>query len=350
MVRIAPAFVYGNQHLEIVREYTYLGVVFCCNGKFESAMSNRIEQATLALNALKWRARKLRLPLDITLELFDRCVKPVLLYGCEVWGWDNLEPIEIFHRSFLKECLGLKSSCSNNMIYAETGRMPLVYEVRIRMASYWLRVRSGTQTKIAYKLLTLCERLHHDPSSNYYFQWTDCVTKTLLDAGIDAANITESGLDSDCMRKRLWITAEEGFRIKWLAEVSVSRTCEMFKTFMPDWRPEIAPYLVKLNFFQRRAMARFRCRSNFLPMSSFNAHQYVNYQYLCPLCNADSADEDHYLLSCSYFDTERRKLRDSTEILSARELLTCDNFTVLSKIARYVENILNAFKDLHLLG
>ena len=169
VVRIAPAFVYGNQHLEIVREYTYLGVVFCCNGKFESAMSNRIEQATLALNALKWRARKLRLPLDITLELFDRCVKPVLLYGCEVWGWDNLEPIEIFHRSFLKECLGLKSSCSNNMIYAETGRMPLVYEVRIRMASYWLRVRSGTQTKIAYKLLTLCERLHHDPSSNYYF-------------------------------------------------------------------------------------------------------------------------------------------------------------------------------------
>ena len=48
VVRIAPAFVYGNQHLEIVREYTYLGVVFCCNGKFESAMSNRIEQATLA--------------------------------------------------------------------------------------------------------------------------------------------------------------------------------------------------------------------------------------------------------------------------------------------------------------
>ena len=76
-----PAFVYGNQHVEIVREYTYLGTVFYANGKFDTAIAQRIDQATLALNALKWRARVLRLPLDVTLELFDKCVKPVLLYG-----------------------------------------------------------------------------------------------------------------------------------------------------------------------------------------------------------------------------------------------------------------------------
>ena len=232
--------------------------------------------------------------------------------------------------------------------------MPLVYEARITMASYWLRARNGSQTKIAYKLLTLCERLHQDPNSGYHFQWVECVFSTLGDAGIDVANFAASGLDNDGMCRGLWTTAKEGFRARWQTEVDVSRSCKFFKTFMPIWRPEMAPYLVKLNYFQRRAVARFLCRSNFLPMSSFNAH-HANYQYLCPLCNTDDADEGHYLLTCPYFDTERRAFKDATRDTvtwppSASELLACENITVLSKLARYVENILNAFKDLHLLG
>ena len=356
IVRVAPAFVYGNQHVEIVREYTYLGIVFYANGKFDAAIAQRIDQATLALNALKWRARVLRLPLDVTLELFDKCVKPVLLYGCEVWGWADLDAIDIFQRNFYKECLGLKQSCSNNMVYAELGRMPLSYDARIRMVTYWLSLRQGSNnTKIASRLLCLCQRLHQNPTSGYSFEWVQSVKQTLVAAGLVSLwnDIHAPMLDGSSLRLQLRAAAQTQFSNKWREEVSVSQTCQVFKTLTPTWTPRLADYLINLNFYQRRAMARFRCRSNFLPMSSFLSHR-PGYTCLCPLCNNDNADEGHYLLSCPYFDTERYRLlpqhlRELDPQRSLVRLLNCTELTPLKNIARFVENVLNVFKDLHSL-
>ena len=137
-------------------------------------------------------------------------------------------------------------------------------------------------------------------------------------------------------------------------EVSVSQTCQVYKTLTPTWSPKLAEYLINLNFYQRRAMARFRCRSNFLPMSSFLSHR-PDYICLCPLCNSDNADEGHYLLVCPYFDTERARLiphhpRETNPQLSLERLLNCSELTPLKKIARFIENVLNVFKDLQTLA
>ena len=40
------------------------------------------------------RSRQLDLPLDIQVELFDTLIMPILTYGCEVWGVQNLNSIE----------------------------------------------------------------------------------------------------------------------------------------------------------------------------------------------------------------------------------------------------------------
>ena len=31
------------------------------------------------------------------LKLFDSCVEPFLVYGCEVWGYDNVDILEKVH-------------------------------------------------------------------------------------------------------------------------------------------------------------------------------------------------------------------------------------------------------------
>ena len=38
-----------------------------------------------------------QLPIDVQLQLFDSVVFPVLLYGCEIWGFENLAIIEKVH-------------------------------------------------------------------------------------------------------------------------------------------------------------------------------------------------------------------------------------------------------------
>ena len=36
------------------------------------------------------KGRWLKLPTDIMLKLFDSCVAPILLYVCEVWGYEGV--------------------------------------------------------------------------------------------------------------------------------------------------------------------------------------------------------------------------------------------------------------------
>ena len=69
-----------------------------------------MSQGRKAMFALMEKAKILRLPTDIVLELFEACVVPVLLYGAEIWGWENLNDIEIFHRN----CYGIYQKHSSS--------------------------------------------------------------------------------------------------------------------------------------------------------------------------------------------------------------------------------------------
>ncbi len=42
------------------------------------------------------------LPIDVQLELFDRMIVPIMLYGCEVWRLENCIETEKLHLKYLK--------------------------------------------------------------------------------------------------------------------------------------------------------------------------------------------------------------------------------------------------------
>ena len=60
------------------------------------------EQANKALFALLKKSKALGLPFDIQIDLFDKTVKPIFLYGAELWGYRNCDSFERIHLKFLK--------------------------------------------------------------------------------------------------------------------------------------------------------------------------------------------------------------------------------------------------------
>jgi hypothetical protein len=44
--------------------------------------------------------RKHNLSIKCLLSLFDKMVKPILLYGCEIWGFGNNDVLEKVHLKF----------------------------------------------------------------------------------------------------------------------------------------------------------------------------------------------------------------------------------------------------------
>ena len=87
-------FTFKNETLEIVNEYKYLGVLFNRSGSFFKTKQEIAKQATKAMYSLIKKCKHLCLPINIQIDLFNKMVKPILLYGCEIWGFGNLDIVE----------------------------------------------------------------------------------------------------------------------------------------------------------------------------------------------------------------------------------------------------------------
>ena len=88
--------------MEVVDQYTHLGVTFNYYNTFYKSIEMKISQAKKAMFSLITKSRRLDVPIDITLDLFDKLVLSILIYGSEVWGHSNLKPIYIFLSEFHK--------------------------------------------------------------------------------------------------------------------------------------------------------------------------------------------------------------------------------------------------------
>ena len=118
-----PIFTYDNDTIDVVHEYTYLGIRFKYNGNFDVAIAQRVQLARGAMFKLIRKSSKMGLSIDTQIELFEKNVLPITLYGCEIWGsQSNIEIVEILYRSFIKQVLKLDKGTPSCMIYGEIGK------------------------------------------------------------------------------------------------------------------------------------------------------------------------------------------------------------------------------------
>ena len=73
-----------GKNIEVVDIYSYLGLIFKCNGNFLEAKRKLVNQAQKALYSLYRNLRNKAIPTDLQLKLFDAMVEPISLYGCEI--------------------------------------------------------------------------------------------------------------------------------------------------------------------------------------------------------------------------------------------------------------------------
>ncbi len=97
----------GNT-IDVVKEYVYLGVLFTNTGRFIKAQKRLCEQASRAMFSIFRKCRSLDIPIDCKLKLFDQLILPILLYGSEVWGFEDcvmLERVQFVHLRYCKYVL-----------------------------------------------------------------------------------------------------------------------------------------------------------------------------------------------------------------------------------------------------
>ena len=84
-------FFFKGEELEIVTEYKYLGIYLSKSGSYLSCKKHIAEQANNAMYSLLRKIRVLNLPIEMQIDLFNKLIKPILLYGCEIWAIGNID-------------------------------------------------------------------------------------------------------------------------------------------------------------------------------------------------------------------------------------------------------------------
>ena len=143
-------FKYGNGTISVIEDYVYLGVKFSYNAKFIKAYNYTNQKGNKTLFAMLRKARQLNLPLDLTSQLFDSVVLPVLMYGGEVLAAYPSTEIEKVHLKFCKYLLSVPNTTTSAMVYAELGRMPLEIKIKTKALFFWSKLVTGKQIIIYY--------------------------------------------------------------------------------------------------------------------------------------------------------------------------------------------------------
>ena len=356
--RNVPGFTFGPDSLEVVDDYTYLGVTFDYNGKFKKAINKQVMAARRALFVLQKKARILKLPIDVQIELFDKTVLPILLYGSEVWGFSkNIEQIEIFYRKFLKGILRINNCTPNPMVYGESGKTTINICIKERMINFWMRLHYGKQSKLSILLFKIMKTKHDDPLNNYKSEWITYIKNTFDDAGfsnlwfeaplvLTQANVPWSYVN--WLKNSLHLRLNDIFKQDWNSQLQSNRQCSNYRIFKETFQLE--PYLCILNEKDKINMCKFRCRSFNLPVTTATLYNSDDVSSdICMLCNTNEiGDEFHYILKCPYFSLTRSKFLkvDNKRIncLQMKELFTNLSISKLKSLSSFISEVISHFK------
>ena len=127
------SFKYNVSEIEVVKNFNYLGIIFSKTGNFNLTKKRLVDKAIVSMYEVLKLGRKHSLSIKCLLSLFDKMVKPILLYGCEIWGFGNNDVLEKVHLKFCKMILNLKTSTPNYMIYGELCRYPVEIDIKLEL-------------------------------------------------------------------------------------------------------------------------------------------------------------------------------------------------------------------------
>ena len=329
--------------IEIVDNFKYLGVYFSSSRSFLKARRHNNEQARKALYVLNKRIRNLHFPIDIQLKLFDHTIAPILFYGSEIWGYENVDSIEKFCNAFLRQITGLKNSTPLFMLHAELGRHPVNIDIKMRMLNFWLSLVNSKPNKLSHIMYNL---LRAETNSGIYeHKWIKHMQKILQEAGRADVWLTQTINNTNAFKASVKRTLLDQNIQQWHTLLDISSKGKNYRIFKSDIRLE--NYLLKFPKKLYYPLIRFRTTNHKLPVELGRWSNVPLNERTCTKCAFNClGDEFHYLFECEYFKHDRHLLIKRyfyirPNILKYHQIMNSQNKTIVKNLSLFVQKRLN---------
>ena len=345
-VRNYPQFSIGAENIEVVSSFLYLGLKLNYNNRMNVAQKDLYDRASRAMFGLLKKSRSLELPIDLTLDLFDQTVLPVLTYGCELWGFQSCDIVQKLQLRFYKMVLRLKQSTPSFMIFGDLGKYPVEITIKTRMLMFWFKLVKHLNTnKLSSTVYAFLLKLYNDGTNENKYLST--IKQTLVDIGLphlwqtqDISNVNITWFKSHVKQSLI-----DNFLQGWYSKVDRDSVYTNFRMFKPHFKQE--PFLSLLPNNCIVTLLRFRTTNNFLPVNGLRYQNIDRHERICTKCALNEVgDEFHFILVCPFFSAKRNEIlpkyyNSRPNAIKFQSLMSSNHKQLLLKLKHFISFICN---------
>ena len=341
----------NGERVEVVDNYVYLGTTFNYNGNFNKAKSKQVLQARKANFSLSAKTRELNLSVDTFTELFERLIIPVLLYGSEIWGYENLNHLQVMCNNVMRRFLKLHKTTPMNMLIGELGMKEITEYIDNRMLNFWSNIATGEESKISTILYKWIKALHD--KNVYKSPWLIKI-KSILD-GIGMHNLFDniSSVNIVWFKNTIKQKLNDSYINKWSVSVFNSSTCLNYRAMTEN--KQLQKYLLTLPSQYMYAMCKFKCANHRMPIVRGRYNGTPVDERKCELCDLNDhynkvGDEFHYLFNCPFFRADRirhikRYYYTSPNTYKMTQLFNYVGEREMLELGKFIYIIINHFRN-----
>ena len=134
-------WLYGNEEVKFINAYEYLGMTFTTKLCINFVLLDVCIKGNRDVMKIQKSTRSLSCSDPTVLwKLFDTQIEPTLIYAAEVWGLEDVDPVEKVQTFAMKRFLGVPLHSSNKLLYGEPGRYPQFIRTAVKCVKYWLKL------------------------------------------------------------------------------------------------------------------------------------------------------------------------------------------------------------------
>ena len=296
---------YNGIQLPVVNVYKYLGIYFSTRLSFTFACKDLASRAKNALFCIMKKLSQLsNESLSLFLKLFDAQVQPIMLYGAEIWGFNDVANVHCdkVHLFGLKKFLGVSLKTPNALVYGETSRYPLSLLAGIKCIRYWIKLIRMDPQRVPYKSYKMLVELDNRGKVN----WVTNVKTKLFEYGFGFVWMNQCVADENWFIRNFRDRVIECWWQKWNSHIESSERFEFYSLFSQS---NSLPTYMSLNIgrHMKRVITKFRFGITDICVHTYRYRHMHDRTLVCPLCQAPKEDEIHFVLVCPGLKDLREK-------------------------------------------
>ena len=345
--------------LEVVQSYCYLGIELSSSGSFRLAKTNLMDKARKAMFPLYSTISQFNLQCSNSLKLFRSWIRPIILYGTEVWGHFSFHQIKaimekrttlfelattsqvgLVQHKFLKFLLGVKSNCSNTATLGEVGEYPLLLNGILTLLKFWHRTAKLPNNFLAKQALKSLS------TEGVQCEWLATVKCVLSQLNMEEHFYNHDIVDTDKFADICLTKLKAIFEKQWHTRLTSTSKLRFYKLFKTSFSRE--KYLDFIPTFPlRKCLTKFRCSDHRLEVEVGRHNNIVANERWCMICKIKVETEEHFLRFCPGYNTLRARLFGNLRsFLQWRDLLKCDKSQPTFKLIKFINKGFEIRKNL----